>query len=950
MNNHSGKQIVFNKKFLFWAAALSCLLSSCFTLEASGLVVGDNRYIVTAWTIEDGLPQNSVLCVIQTRQGYIWFGTQSGLVRFDGMSFRIFNRWNSEGLKNDRVLSLCEDTGGALWVGTDGGGLSRLKIKEREWTLYTTKQGLSNNTIRVIAGDSRDNLWIGTDNGLNHLDKKGKIKTYTVDDGLSGYSVTALAASTNDNGTLWIGTSNTGLNRMKDNKFLPLPSQTALYGKTILALYEDHSGSLWIGTDFGLYHLEKDEIPTYQSIAPLSDHSIKTIIEDNSGNLWIGTDGEGLYRYQPETGLLTAATTRQGLPDDFIYSLIEDREGNLWIGTFTTGLVRLKLTRVRSITTANGLPENKVHTILRDNLGSLWVGTRRNGLAKINIEDNIHRVIQTFTTAEGLPDNRVRTLYQDRERNLWIGTRGGGLAKKENEKFQVYTGKNGLSTNEITAIFQDKTGTLWVGTTHGLNQWTSGTFSPYRKNPRLSTVHIRTIGEDHQGNLLVGSREGLFLIKDGDSQVFAPGHDVLAFKGDDSGDLWIGTNGSGLMRFKQGNPGLQTIFTTDNGLPNNYIFSITGDERDNLWMSSYRGVFRVSKKKLIDFTDGKNQGSPFITAVSFDEKEGMPSGECVMAGHPSAWKTRGQGKQSKLYIPTIKGIAVFDPGTPGTLMPGVKPPPPPVIIEDVIVDNRSITDMSSIPVLPPQTRVLEFYFTAVNFTAPEKVRILYKLDGFDTRWQEASPRQKRMAFYLNLPAGNYNFNVTACSNSGVWNHQGARFEFRINTRFYKSPVFYLLIFLGIALVGGLIYRRLYNQKKIKSGKQEEERKKEKYKTSALLPETVEEVLPKLTRLMEQEKVFLDPDLNLQKLSQQLHVHYNHLSRIINEHMGKSFNDYINGYRIEEAVKKLADPIESQKTILEIAYDTGFYSKSVFNTAFKKFTGMTPSQYKKKVSS
>jgi AraC-like DNA-binding protein/streptogramin lyase len=668
------------------------------------------------------------------------------------------------------------------------------------------------------------------------------------------------------------------------------------------------------------------------------------------GNLWIGTDGEGLYRYQPQTGLLTATTTRQGLPDDFIYSLLEDREGNLWIGTFTTGLVRLKLTRIRSITTANGLPENRVHTILRDNLGCLWVGTQRNGLSKIKIEDNIGRVIQTFTTAEGLPDNRVRTLYQDREKNLWIGTQGGGLAKKENEKFQVYTSKDGLSTNDITAIFQDKTGTLWVGTAHGLSHWKSGTFAPYRQTPRLTTAHIRTIGGDHQGNLLVGTREGLFLIKDGGSQLFAPGYDVLAFIGDSSGDLWLGTNGSGLMRFKQGNPGLRTIFTTANGLPNNYIFSITTDDRGNLWMSSYRGVFRVSKKELNDFTDSKNQGGPFITAVSFDEKEGMPSGECVMAGHPSAWKTRDQGKQSKLYIPTIKGIAVFDPGTPGTLMPGVKPPPPPVIIENVIVDNQSIIGMPSLPVLPPQTQVLEFYFTAVNFTAPEKVRILYKLDGFDTRWQEASLQQKRMAFYLNLPAGDYSFNVTACSNSGVWNHQGARFEFRINTHFYKTPVFYLLILLGLALIGGLIYWLLYNRKKIKSGKQEEERKKEKYKTSALLPETIDQVLPKLTRLMQEEKVFLDPDLSLQKLSQQLHVHYNHLSQIINKQMGKSFNDYINSYRIEEARKKLADPIESQKTILEIAYDTGFYSKSVFNTAFKKFTGMTPSQYKKKVVS
>jgi AraC-like DNA-binding protein len=357
-------------------------------------------------------------------------------------------------------------------------------------------------------------------------------------------------------------------------------------------------------------------------------------------------------------------------------------------------------------------------------------------------------------------------------------------------------------------------------------------------------------------------------------------------------------------------------------------------------MSSYKGVFVI--RGINTSLEGPGPGDPdILTVVSFDEKEGMNSRECVMTGHPSAWKT----KKGILYIPTVKGAAVFDLDRYRENIIAAAQPPP-VIIENVIADNQSI---SLNGMLPAHTSVVEFYFTALSFTAPDKLRILYKLEGFNPQWQEALPRQNRMAVYVNLLPGDYCFNVIACNNDGVWNHEGARFNFRVKAPFYKGPVFYGLIFLMVCLIVGGTGWYLYSLAKKKRAEIAEKEKlepKEKYKTSALLPETVEQVLPRLTRLMEEEKLFLDPDLTLKKLSERLQVHYNHLSQIINEHLGKSFNDYINAFRIEEAKQRLADPKEARKTVLEIAYDTGFYSKSVFNTAFKKFTGMTPSQFRK----
>jgi ligand-binding sensor domain-containing protein/AraC-like DNA-binding protein len=912
--------------------------------RASSIVVGKQRYIVTVWGIEDGLPQNSVSAMIRTREGYTWFGTQSGLVRFDGVRFRVYNRWNTLGLKNDRILCLYEDKSGALWVGTDGGGISRLK--EGKWSVYyTPAQGLSNNTVRAITGDKNNTLWIGTDNGLHRL--KGKeIKVFTVEDGLSAYSVSSLKLDSG--GTLWIGTIGGGINLMKNGKFLPAPPplEHILSRAEVTTLHLDGSGPPWIGTEDGLYSqkIKKSLLP---------GNSIQAIYEDSSGTLWVGTDGEGIYRLTKDGRIIDSITIRQGFPDDFIHSLMEDREGNVWIGTYTAGLVRLKKSRVRTVTTGNGLPENRVQTMLRDHEGFLWIGTDRKGLSKIKG----NKVIRTFTAADGLSGSKVRALFLDNGKNLWVGTTSGlNRVQITGGKFQVnaYTIDNGLSSNHITAIFQDRTGSLWIGTDNGLNRLKNGKFTSYRQEAGLSGITIRTIGENREGNLQVGTRAGLFLLKNGKFRNFAadapvtgkPFHfdyDVLAFHEDSRGHLWVGTNGSGLIRFPQAKPGPYSVFTEKNGLPNNYIFSIGEDSRGRLWMSSYKGVFVLPAKNT--FPGGPAPGPPdILTVISFDEKEGMNSSECVMTGHPSAWKT----KNGTLYIPTVKGAAVFDLDRyPGNIAPAAQAPP--VIIENVIADNQSISLNGR---LPEHTRVVEFYFTALSFTAPDKLRIFYKLEGFNLQWQEALPQQKRMVFYVNLAPGDYCFNVIARNNEGTWNHEGARFNFRVEAPFYKRPVFYGLLLLVVGLIAGGFGRYLYSRakkKRLEIAEKEKPEPKEKYKTSALLPETVEQVLPRLTRLMEEEKLYLDPDLTLKKLSERLQVHYNHLSRIINEHLGKSFNDYINTYRIEEAKKRLADPGEARKTVLEIAYDTGFYSKSVFNTAFKKFTGITPSQFRKEQS-
>ncbi|MCU0285813.1 MAG: helix-turn-helix domain-containing protein [Acidobacteria bacterium] len=888
-------------------------------------------YTFETWTAEEGLPQNSILCLLQDKTGYLWFGTQSGLVRFDGVYFRVYNRWNTPALKEDKITAIYEDGSGFLWIGTDSG---LCRMKNNEWTSFTTKEGLTHNAIHVFYEDQEGNLLIGTANGLNRLVRgKDKFESLTAETGADFWGNTINAITRSANATIWIGTHNNGLYFLKNGKYQSYkPSGEAIDG-SIMTLSEAPSGGLWLGTQNGLLLLENNKIrrpapPNH----PLSYNAIRALFLDKSGITWIGTEGEGIFQFKNNN--FSTVTCSPELSNDYIYAFLEDRETNIWVGTFTGGLTRLNPTRVTTVIPGSTLSQNLVRVLMEDKNQCLWVGLDRKGLLKI--KDN--KIIGDI-----LPIPGITALYQDNDNKLWVGTRQNGLMRYRQDNMQVrpdiYTTQEGLSCSEITAIRGDKEGNTWIGTTNGLNKFEKGKFTVYalakNKNyPYIKTIEIK---ENNSSSTIVwlGTTQGLLRLN-GDhlEEVIIPSDerkflaaDIQCLYADNRDNLWIGTNGSGLGKLSKDR---LYVYDTNSGLTNNYIFSILEDKQNNLWMSSYKGVFRVAIEQIENLSQKKIQS---LTPLYLDEKDGMPGSECVKDGHPPACKTAS----GKLFFPTVKGAVAIDPD-----LIKLNKNVPPVIIEEVLINNKHITNRVN-PVFPPGKNIMEFYFTALSFTSPGKVKLQYKMEGFDPRWIDVAPRQKRAALYVNLEPGNYRFLVTASNSDGLWNEKGAAFAFKIRYPFYKQPFFYLLIMILLTAAIIIGYRQFYQKKAqamiIKPGEP-------KYKTSALLPETVEEVLPRLIQLMEKEKVFLKADINLKSLAQRLNVHYNYLSQIINEKLNHSFNDFINSYRIEEAKKKLLAPGENDKTILDIAYDTGFYSKSVFNTAFKKFTGMTPSEFKK----
>jgi ligand-binding sensor domain-containing protein/AraC-like DNA-binding protein len=874
-----------------------------------------DEYFIKNWTVQSGLPLNTITVLIQTQDGYIWVGTHAGLSRFDGVRFTTFTRQNSP-LSNDRITSLYEDSNKVLWIGTDGGGL--YSCEKGLWQNFTANDGLSNAHVRTIIGDWKGGLWVGTDYGLNRI-SRDSIHVYTEEDGLYDNIITDLCL---DNwGTLWIGTLQGGLARFNERVIAVYGYEDGLLNSSVLSLASDRLGNIWIGTLEGLYLLSSGE----RIIRPVSDTSytpITHLMEDSLGNLWMATMADGLKRMVGDT--LTGLSTDQGLPDDFIRCLLIDRDKNFWIGTDTGGLVQLRDSLVRNITGDDGIPESAVSAVMEDRQGSLWIGTRNSGLCRM--KDG--RIIEIFDAQTGISSNKVRILFEDSDANLWVGTEDSGLAILQKGRWNKINSESGLSSNHVTVFLQDKKGVIWIGTDKGLNRFRDGKIDPPGAFAGLAGYQVQALLETRDGLLLAGTSQGLFKITEKTVEKidltrndFGP--EIVSLYEDTQGILWIGTNGDGLLRRDQGKT---TTFTTAEGLRDNYIYSLTEDGHGNLWMSTNRGVMRIGLKVLNDYAGGKIR---YLVPAFFDETEGMTGSQCSGEGQPSVWKD-GSGR---LYYPTGKGIAVFDPGKIS-----IETAPPLTVIEAVLCDGKPVGSYD-LPCFPRSSQSLEFHFTALDFRAPEKIRFKYRLEGYEKEFVYLPLDTERAARYVNLSPGEYRFMVHAASNDGVWDENAAFFAFEVLPSFFQKPVFYILVVLILLSAAGAVL--------LVSHQRRQRRRRDKYRTIPIDPKRIEDIIAKLLHHMDEERIFLDPDLTLNKLSLRLRVHYNHLSRIINERFGLSYNDFINKYRIEEARKRLTSAEEKESMVLDIAYSTGFYSKSVFNAAFKKFTGMTPTEYRKK---
>jgi len=727
------------------------------------------QYLHSVWTGESGLPQNTVWSILQSQSGYIWLATQEGLVQFDGVRFSVFDKSNTDAIKDNNIGALCEGHDGSLWLGSSA-GLCRLK--DNAFTRYTSSDGLPDDTVDSVFEDSHGTLWIGTPRGLTSFDGQ-RFVTYTAKEGLPDGSV--LSIYEDREGRLWVGTES-GLSSFKNGQFTNYSSKDGLLADLVRATWEDSSGALWIATDGGLNSLKDGKFTSYTTRNGLSNNTVLTVSGDRAGNLWVGTDGGGLDRFRD--GQFTVYRAQDGLSDDSVASICEDREGSLWIGTIEGGLNRLEDSRFVTYTQADGLVDNIARTIIQDRQGAVWIATR-GGLSRF-----YGGRFTNYRTTDGLENDSVLSLFEDRDGTIWAGTRGG-LCRFNGGRFVTYRMKDGPGDLRVLSIYRDTAGIMWIGTGSGLSTFKDGSITPCNIG-NLSQDAVYAMFEDADGALWLGTEGGgLKRLKDGALTTYTTkdglSNDiVMSISRDRDEVLWIGTTG-GLNRYSAGR---FTAYTTREGLYDDNIFQVLEDFAGYLWMSGNKGLSRVSKQDLNDMAGGKRTS---VVSMSYGVADGMKSRECQGGFQPAGCQT----SDGSMWFPTIKGVAVINPAALQ-----VNRLTPPVVIEQVVADNQPVGPGQS--EVPPGKHRLEFHFAGLSLLAPEKVRFKYMLEGFDKEWVDAGI--KREAVYTNLPAGQYKFRVIASNNDGVWNEAGASYALVIKPYFYRTYSFYSLCLVLFALL------------------------------------------------------------------------------------------------------------------------------------------------------
>lgn len=764
------------------------LVLVCSGLPASALRAasdGPLPYNVRIWQSDDGLPQNSVFALAQTRDGFLWVGTHEGLARFDGVRFVVVDEEAAPQLKRGWITALCATRDGSLWIACDGYGLTRLQ--RESFSHFSETNGLPSNQPRCLFEDREGSLWMGSEGGLTRY-RDGEFRHFTDTNGLGDNSVRAICADRQ--ARLQIATKR-GLSSLMQDRIVG----TSLVGtgavvNALRSVCEDQQGRLWVASNDGLHSLADGQHVAYNVNDGLPDRIATVVHEDRRGQLWVGTYG-GLARFAE--GRVICGPKSEAVFGDLIYTVFEDAEENLWVGG-RDGLYRLTPRRFATYTTQQGLTCNNVMSVCEDRSGAIWLGTWGGG---VNVLE--HDTIRAYGRQNGLTHDSVLALHEARDGNLWVGMDfDGGLNRLGPDRRNSFIRTSGLINAAIRVIHEDRYGTLWIGTSQGLNVLKEGAFRGYTTAEGLAGNLVMAVCEDAAGKIWLGTDGGLSRWDDGRFTNFTTqqglSHNAINALYEDAGhDLWIATKG-GLNRLKQGH---FSAYTTRQGLFSDEIYEMVEDHFGHFWMSCRKGIFRVSKRDLDELDRGRLQA---VTSTVFGKADGLVSVQCNGVAKPAGWKS----KDGRIWFPTIRGVVALESSIK------TNDQPPPVVIEEIVSGRRTLrpgvagTANAASLTIPPGRGEVEIHYTALSFQAPEKNRFKYQLDGFDSGWIDAGT--ERVVRYYNLPPGRHRFRVIACNNDGVWNTAGATLAFTLQPHYWQTWWFKAGILSAVALLLTAAYR------------------------------------------------------------------------------------------------------------------------------------------------
>jgi len=887
---------------------LDFILIILFVLNSIIVRAQGNDLIFDQIFLEQGLSQSIVKCILQDEEGFMYFGTEDGLNRFDGYTFTVMrnNPQDINSLSYNDINAMCLDKEGNIWIGTFNSGLNKHNPYTKKIIRFTHDHNnintISHDNITTICADSSGIIWVGTDNGLNKLTPKDTNKSeYSIErilhlpsnpNTLSNNFIYSLMLDLSSN--LWVGTEN-GLNLLtRENiqshklEFRHFKSENnnsfSLSNNSVRVMYQDSNGLIWIGTDGGLNSVIKNELneilgfKRYLNIPndskSLSHKEIYAICEDNSGKLWIGTNGGGLNLLDTDRNTFTRyfhdPLDQRSLSYDEIRSIYKDKSGTMWIGTYGSGIDKVSRGAGEFILykyrpdDRNSLSHPIVWSIYEDKDGILWIGTHGGGLNKLDRKNNKYTYYQhNPINQNSLSNDIIRVVFEDSEGTFWIGTHGGGV-NKFNPKTNLFIAyrhnqdnPNSLALDEIRSIYEDRSGTIWIGTYgQGLDKFNkeSETFTHFVNDPNnnqsLSNNFVRTIYEDKSGN------------------------------------LWIGTEGGGLNQFEKTTNTFQN-FKADvddsSSLNSDYIFTIHESPAGILWLGTWGGGlnrFDIKTKKAEHFTTDDGLPSNAIYGILEDEKGNLwlSSNNGISRFNPRTKSINNynvkdglqnnefnggsyfKSKSGEMFFGGINGFNSFFPKNikDNTFVP-------PTVITSFQKFNKEVEFDKPIYSIDKidlsyEDYVFSFEFASLDFSAPEKNVYAYKMEGLDKNWIFANS-SRRFVTYTTLPPGEYVFRVKGSNSDGLWNETGTSINIIIHPPFWMTWWFRGLILLLIALAVYLLYK-----KRVKSLEEKRkalaERLEEKTKLSDELQNALSEV-ERLKNRLEAENVYLQDEIKLQ---------------------------------------------------------------------------------------
>jgi ligand-binding sensor domain-containing protein/signal transduction histidine kinase len=757
--------LALRRAMLAGAVALQLLLPGRgFALDPAKSVF---QFNCQNWTRQNGLSVDKINAITQTGDGYIWLGTQNGLIRFDGNEFKMIPIDLPQAQGQD-VESLGRSRAGGIWFAINNGGFGSYDgqtftaIDDARWS----RPDLSATTIM----EARDGaLWTGMNSGLGRW-VKGKPEGSFLDETTTGH---IMSLCEDPAGRIWLGTAEHGLYYWAEGKFVQIPDNF-LKQQNISALATDSDGQIWIGTGYGLRCYSQGQ----PKVIPPLVAEVKALLVDSHGILWVGTSGMGLARY--ENGVFTYLKKADGLGSDYVTSLFEDAEGSLWIGT-RDGLSQLMDLKFPIISSKEGLLEGSSHAVDASSKGGLWITS----VAGVSYFDG--RTITNYTQASLMPNCFIKSVFEARNGDVYL--------VDGNKNIDVISGDHLLAryTNENwpSALTEDAESVLVASGTSELFRVQNGTLQPYQfkggVQPVFYWVNKMCVAKD--GAIWVASNNGIFRLQNGTFKEWSSTNGLSGDKAqwifeDVDGSIWAGLT-TGIARIKDGR--IENIKQAD-GLPDDRIYAIVSDDHGFFWFDSERGIFRASRQGLNDFADGKEirikcELFDGLESVKFTDRTDQEFSGC---------KTL----DGRIWFPSPWGVVMIDPAHIPTIRIA-----PPVHIDRVLANGREFA-RSENTIVPPGKGELEVHFTALSFIAPQKIRFRYQLEGYDKDWVETEGR--RLAFYTNLKPGPYTFRVMAANADGVWNEAGDSFKIELRPHFYETVWFYLLgVVLACVVLAGI---------------------------------------------------------------------------------------------------------------------------------------------------